>query len=180
MVINILPLILLSFSLLAVAFLLDVFLTGKTPLVTTPFESRKKIIKILELKESSVFYDLGCGTGSLLIECSKAFPSSGFVGIDNSPFSYILSRLRTRLNKPNNIYIKFGNFFDHDLSGATHIFLWIFVKDMDKLLKKFKSELKPGTPVYSLDFKFSEKIPEKTIDLGRENKFGHTLYIYRF
>jgi ubiquinone/menaquinone biosynthesis C-methylase UbiE len=180
MVINIFSLVLLLFSLLAVAFLSDVLLTGKTPLITTPLKSRKKIIEILELKENSVFYDLGCGTGSLLVECSKAFPSSKFVGIDNSPFSYLLSKVRTRLSKPNNISIKFGNFFDYDLSGATHIFLWIFVKDMDKLLKKFKSELKPGTPVYSLDFSFSEKEPEKIIDLGKSNRFGHTLYIYRF
>ncbi len=162
------------------AFLLDVFLTGKTPLVTTPLESRKKIIKILELKENSIFYDLGCGTGSLLIECSKAFPSSGFVGIDNSPFSYVFSKIGTRLSGSKNISVKFGNFFNYDLSQATHIFLWIFVKDMDKLLKKFKSELKPGTLVYSLDFSFSEKEAEKTVDLGRGSRFGRTLYIYRF
>jgi hypothetical protein len=51
---------------------------------------------------------------------------------------------------------------------------------VDKLLKKFKSELKEGTLVYSLDFPFSNKEPEEVRDLGKENRFGHTIYIYRF
>jgi precorrin-6B methylase 2 len=172
--------ILLLFSVLAVAFLSDVLLTGKTPLITTPLESRKKIIKNLELKEDSVFYDLGCGSGKLLVECAKSFPSTRFVGIDNSPFSYVFSKVRTQLSGSKNISIKFGNFFNCRLSQATHIFLWIFVKDMDKLLKKLESELKSGTLVYALDFKFSEKEPEKIIDLRRGSRFGHTLYVYRF
>jgi SAM-dependent methyltransferase len=179
-VINLILLILLLLSVLVILFLLDVFLTGKTPLITTPLESRRKLIKILQLKENSVFYDLGCGTASLLIECSKVFPSAKFIGIDNSPFSYVSSKIRARLNGSKNISIKFGNFFDSDLAQATHIYLWIFVKDIDKLLKKFKSELKSGTLVYSLDFAFSEKEPEKIIDLGRRKKFGHTLYVYKF
>jgi SAM-dependent methyltransferase len=179
-VINFLLLILLLLSVLVVVFLLDVFLTGKTPMITTPSGSRRKIIKTLVLKENSVFYDLGCGTGTLLVECSKVFPTSHFVGIDNSPYSYFFSKIRVWLRKSKNISIKFGNFFNSDLSQATHIFLWIFVKDMDKLLNKFQSELKQGTLVYSLDFSFTKKEPEKVIDLGRRGMFGHTLYIYRF
>jgi ubiquinone/menaquinone biosynthesis C-methylase UbiE len=177
---NFFLLIILLLSVLTVVFLLDVFLTGKTPLITTPLESRNKIGKILDLKEDSVFYDLGCGTGTLLIEYSGVFPTSRFVGIDNSPFSYIFSKVRVWLGGYKNISIRFGNFFDHDLSRATHIFSFIIVKDMDKLLGKFKSELKQGTLIYSLDFSFSKKEPEKIIDLGRRGMFGHTLYIYRF
>jgi ubiquinone/menaquinone biosynthesis C-methylase UbiE len=167
-------------SIILVLFLLDVLLTGKTPLVTTPSKSRKKIINIIQLDKNSIFYDLGCGTSRLLVDLSKSYPLSKFIGIDNSPFSYVLSKLRIKLSKSKNISIKYGDFFDCDLSSATHIYLWIYVKDMDKLLMKFKSELKEGTLVYSLDFPFSNKEPEEVRDLGRENRFGHTLYIYKF
>lgn len=180
MLINFVMLILISLSVLVIMFLLDVLLTGKTPLVTTPYKSREKLINIIQLKENSVFYDLGCGTARLLVDLSKVYPSSKFIGIDNSPFSYIFSRIRIMLSRSKNISIRYGNFFDCDLSLATHIYLWIYVKDMDKLLNKFKSELKSGALVYSLDFPFSEKESEEIRDLGRESKFGHTLYIYKF
>jgi precorrin-6B methylase 2 len=167
-------------SILVVVFLLDVLLTGKTPLVTTPSKSREMIVNIIKLDKNSVFYDLGCGTSRLLVDLSKVYPSTQFIGIDNSPFSYVLSKFRIKLCKSKNISIKYGNFFKCDLSNATHIYLWIYVKDMDTLLKKFNSELKQGTLVYSLDFPFSNKESEEVRDLGRENRFGHTLYIYRF
>jgi len=178
--INVIQIILTLSSVLVIVFLLDVLLTGKTPLVTTPSGSRKKLAEIFQLKENSVFYDLGCGTSKLLVECSKIFPSTKFIGIDNSPFACVLSRLRTVLNSSKNISIKFENFFKTDLSRATHIYLWIYIKDMNKLLTKFKSELKSGTLVYALDFPFSEKKPNEVVDLGERNKFGHTLYIYKF
>lgn len=170
-------------SILVIVFLLDVLLTGKTPLVTTPSKSRKKIVQTINLKENDIFYDLGCGTSRFLVELSKIYPASRYIGIDNSPFSYVLSKLRvlfSNFNKSNNISIKYGNFFNFNLSSATHIYIWIYVKDMDKLLNKFNLELKHGTLVYSLDFPFSNKEPKEIIDLGSGNRFGHTLYIYSF
>jgi hypothetical protein len=180
MLVNLVLLISFLLPVIFIVFLLDVLLTGKTPLVTTPYKARKKIINIIKLNKNSVFYDLGCGISSLLVDLSKIYPSSKFIGIDNSPFSYLLSKVSILLNKSNNVSIKYGNFFNCDLSNATHIYLWIYVKDMDKLLNKFKSEVKQGTLVYSLDFPFSNKDPDKVLDLGSNNRFGHTLYIYRF
>jgi len=180
MLVNFVLIIFMLLSLIVIAFLLDVLLTGKTPLVTTPSKSREKIINVIKLDKNSVFYDLGCGTSRLLVDLSKIYSLSTFIGIDNSPFSYVLSRLRIVLNKSKNISIKYGNFFKCNLSNATHIYLWIYVKDMDKLLKKFNVELKEETLVCSLDFPFSKKEPEEVRDLGVENRFGHTLYIYKF
>ena len=180
MFITLLYFALLVLSLVPVVFLLDVLLTGKSPLVTTPSRSRHFLKDILSLDDNSVFYDLGCGTGALLVECASRFPCAKFVGVDNSPFSYVISKIRVFLSGSKNISIKFANFFDINLSQATHIYLWLQVRDMDKLLSKFESELKPGTLLYSLDFPFSQKDPIKKIDLGKDNRFGHTIYIYGF
>ena len=173
-------LFLILICLLPVVFILDVLVTGKSPLVTSPRHARRALVNILDLNEKSLFYDLGCGTGSLLTECVSHFPSAKFVGIDNSPFSYGLSKMRMKVSGCKNISIKFANFFSVDLSQATHVYLWICVRDLDKLLEKFENELKSRTLVYSLDFPFSHKEPAKIVDLGREHKFGHTLYIYEF
>ena len=173
-------LFLIIISILPTIFILDVLVAGKSPLVTSPPHARSAIRDLLDLNAKSVFYDLGCGTGSLLIECASRFPSTKFIGIDNSPFSYVFSKIRTILSGRKNISSRFANFFNVDLSNATHIYLWIYVRDLDKLLKKFEAELKPGTLIYSLDFPFSHKDPVKVSDLGKEHKFGHTLYIYEF
>ena len=180
MLITLLYFTLLVLSILPVVFLLDVLLTGKSPLVTTPARSRYFLEDTLKLDETSIFYDLGCGTGALLTECAPRFPYAKFIGVDNSPFSYAISKIRVLLSESKNISIKFANFFDVDLSPATHIYLWLQVRDMDRLLSKFEGELKPGTFLYSLDFPFSQKDPTKKIDLGKDNKFGHTVYVYEF
>ncbi|NMB91252.1 methyltransferase domain-containing protein [candidate division WWE3 bacterium] len=163
-----------------IVFILDVMLSGKSPLVTTPTHARQYLKDNLNLNENSIFYDLGCGTSSLLIKLSSSFPRSKIVGVDNSPFSYLISKIRILLNRSRNISIEYKDFFNVNLSQATHIYLWIYVKDMDKLLDKFKSELNTGTLVYSLDFPFSYKEPVERINLGETHKFGHTLYIYKF
>jgi SAM-dependent methyltransferase len=177
-------LFLIIISILPTIFILDVLVTGKSPLVTSPPHARHAIRDLLNLNDDSIFYDLGCGTALLLTECSSRYPQVKFVGIDNSPFSYVFSKMRTKvrtvLSGRKNISIKFANFFTVDLSQATHIYLWIYVRDLDKLLTKFETELKPGTLVYSLDFPFSHKEPAKVVDLGKEHKFGHTLYVYDF
>ncbi|MBP7785840.1 hypothetical protein KA062_01110 [Patescibacteria group bacterium] len=172
--------ILIVISTLIVISLLHFLFTGNTPSITSPTSSRKYLLENIGLDEKSVFYDLGCGNSKLLVDLSRNNPTARYVGADSSLVSYIESKLNVLLSKSKNISIKFSDFFNLDLSSATHIYLWIYVKDMDKLLKKFEKELQGGTLVYSLDFPFTSKEPTETIDLGKENKFGHTLYIYRF
>lgn len=180
MILDIFLIILALISSLIVLSLFHFLLTGNSPSVTSPATSRKMIIQKISLDENSVFYDLGCGNANLLKELSRVFPRASFVGIENSPISFLSSKILVLLGGFKNIEIKYGNFFNQDLSFATHIYLWIFVKDMDKLHKKFKSELKPGTLVYSLDFPFTNVNPDKVIDLGKDKKFGHTLYVYSY
>lgn len=173
-------LVLLIISALIVISLVHFLFTGNTPSIASPLSSRKYLLENIRLDEKSVFYDLGCGNSKLLIGLSRKNPTARYVGVDSSLVSYIESKLNVFLSKSKNISVRLSDFFNLDLSLATHIYLWIYVKDMDKLLKKFEKELQPGTLVYSLDFPFTSKKPTETIDLGKENKFGHTLYIYRF
>ena len=65
--------------------------TGNTPPLITPKASRKKLLEIFELDEDSIFYDLGCGNSIFLLELSKKFPNSKFVGIESSVLLYLYS-----------------------------------------------------------------------------------------
>ena len=173
-------LVLIIISAFIVISLTHFLFTGNTPSITSPSTSRKFLLENISLDKNSVFFDLGCGNSKLLIELSRKNSNAKYVGVDNSLMSFLLSKLAVIFSRQKNIEIKFADFFKLDLSPATHIYLWIYVKDMDKLFKKLKKELRHGTLVYSLDFPFTSIEPKEIIDLGKKNRFGHTLYIYVF
>lgn len=177
----ILLLLLLSISACLLCwFILDVLLTGKTPLIVTPKHAIKTLLANLELSEISVFYDLGSGTGDVLFTIAKSYPKVKCVGIDNSPFSYFIALVKNTVSRHENVSFSRQDFFKVNVSAATHVYLWLFTDALDKLLPKLSAELKPGSKVYTLDFCFSQRQPSQVLDLGKSHRFGHTLFSYTF
>lgn len=168
----------MTLALLIVVSFLHFLLTGNTPSITTPISSINHLSKIISLDKDSVFYDLGCGNSKLLRSLAKNFPEARFIGVDNSFIPYLFSKIAVLLGNYKNIDIRFENFLKSDLSRATHIYLWIYVKDINLLLEKLKKELKKSVLIYSLDFPFEKLNPIEIINLRKEKKFGHTLYVY--
>lgn len=173
-------LLLILFGFFIVATLVHFLLTGNTPPLITPDVTREKLFQIMSLDERSVFYDLGSGNGGFLIRLSKRFPKTKCVGIENSVIFYLISRIRAFLSGRKNIKIKFGNFLNEDVSEATHLYMWIFVRDMDKLLEKFSRELKKGSKLYSLGFTFTDKDPIDIVKVGKGKDFARIIYVYEF
>ncbi|MBW6441623.1 hypothetical protein K0B04_01795 [Patescibacteria group bacterium] len=171
-------------SLVAILFivssLIHFLITGNTPPLITPSSTREKLLEIIDLEKDSVFYDLGCGNGGFLIHLSKRFPKTKFVGIENSVIFYLVSKIRVFLSGRKNIKIKFGNFLYTDVSEATHLYMWIFVRDMDKLLEKFSKDLKNRAKVYSLGFTFTDKKPKEIVKVGNGKDFARIIYVYEF
>ena len=79
------------------------------------------------------------------------------------------------------IEIRRQDFFTANLSEATHLFTYLYPHVMDDLLPKLDKELKPGTRLVSISYKFTTRQPNVTIDLKRNPyKLARTLYIYEF
>lgn len=129
------------------------------------------MIKALELSDFSVFYDLGCGDARVLVEAKKLYPQIVCRGIEKDGLAFFLARLKVR-NK--NIEIKRGDIFEEDLSGASHIFTYLFPELMDELLPKLEKELKPGARLVSCAFAFSKKQPASVIQAQKK------IFIYNF
>ena len=174
--------------LLSVLVLLLIWMWGtvkaKVPFVSVPNKTLKDIEEAFSLKGDSVVYDLGCGDGRVLFYLYKNNPKLKYVGIENSFFPYLLASFRNwfhkKINKSDITIIK-KDFFDVDLSDATHIFTYLYPNVMDDLVPKLEKELSSGSRLVSASFHFTSKREIKEIDLQRgKYQLARKIYVYEF
>lgn len=132
-------------------------------------KTAKAICKIANINSKDVVYDLGCGDGEVLLQAAKL--GARGVGIEIDPSRAFIASLRMEKNNfQNKIAIKKKNFFQEDLSKATVVIVYLVPKTLEKLLPKFKKELKKGTRIVS--FRYQMNLPLKNKD--SKNK----IYLY--
>lgn len=128
----------------------------------------KAALKLLDLKEGQVVYDLGCGDGRFL----KAAARQGCkaVGYELNPFMFIYSWVTTR-RYGRQVKVRWGNFWKADISKADAIFIFLLDKYMSRLDEKLQAEGKAGLKLASHTFKIPGKTPAA-------KKYGVYLYKY--
>ena len=179
---------LIFFVFLGVLFLLFLWMwsiiKSKTPFIAVPNKILPDIEKLLDLKDDSVVYNLGCGDGRVLFYLSKKKSKAKYIGIENSFFPYLLAQTRLfwyKRKKNINISIINEDFFNTDLSKATHVFTYLYPNIMDDILPKLDKELKPGTKLFSISFHFTGKREVLEIDLKRgKYQLAKKIYVYEF
>ncbi len=122
--------------------------------------------KMAKVSRKDTVYELGSGSATALIVAASEFGAKG-VGIEIEPFRFLLSKLtvsRCGLNK--NIKLKRGNFYKENLSDATILYLYLVPQTLNRLIPKFKKELKKGTRIIS--YKYEMNLPLKKIDAENE------------
>jgi SAM-dependent methyltransferase len=113
-------------------------------------------LKLLDLKEGQIVYDLGCGDGRFLKAAAKAGHKS--VGYELNPFVFAYAWLTTR-RYGRRVKVKFGNFWKADISKADAVFVFLLDKYMPQLDAKLKNEGKEGLKLASHTFKIPGKKP---------------------
>jgi len=152
------------------------WMRGEAPFIPAKPEQLAGIAKAVDLQENSVLYDLGSGDARVLVACHKLQPKARCIGYEKNFLPYHWSKFRLRMmGLVKNVRIHKKDFLAADLAGATHIFLYLIPRQLEKLEAKLARELKKGTKVFSLRFGLENRIPHETIPLGKEN-----LYIYEF
>lgn len=159
--------------------------TTDAPFIPLPAGVVKEIIGQMNLNNSNVFYDLGCGDGRVLIEARRLHPHLRAIGVENAWFPYLIAQYKTRHKARNktqdNLHIEIlkQNMFTTDLHDATHIFLYLFPSLLDRLWPIIRTQCKPGTIIFSCHFSSELQNPDKIITLtSADQKWNKKLYVY--
>ena len=127
----------------------------------TNTKTAKAICRIANITQKDMVYDLGCGDAEVLIQAAKL--GARGVGIEIDPLRVLTARLRIFKNGLRNLLqIKRSNFFNEDISQASVVIVYLVPVALNRLLPKFKKELKKGTRIVS--FVYEMKLPLKAED----------------
>ncbi len=154
----------------------EIFFTD-APFIPTTNEIIDDIIENLKLTNKSVLYDLGCGDARILIRAVELKPNIRAVGVEVAYLPYLLAKFFTGKHKQ--IKILREDIFKTNISDATHIFLYLYPKAVNKLIENIKKQCKPGTLVISCDFEIESYKPTNIVDLkNKHSKLCQKLFIY--
>ncbi len=144
----------------------------EVPYVPTPEEVIAEMLKMGEVGEDDVLYDLGCGDGRIVIKAVRELGCRG-VGIDIDPV-----RIREcRENAANagvsdKVEFFVRDLFEADISQATVVTLYLLSKVNLRLRPKLLRELAPGTRVLSHDFGMGDWDPDNSTIINQgDEKF---------
>jgi tRNA A58 N-methylase Trm61 len=187
LIINILEWLLVIISLITFVLLWAWIFSGfnkKTKFTQISSLVFEDIDKNLDIKKGSIVFHLGCGDGRVLFYLIKQNPQARFIGVEDNKFLLSLARLKNWWNKifgRNQVEFVKKDFFDYDLSQATHIFTYLYPNIMDDVLPKLDKELKKGTRLVSLNFHFTGKRSIAEIELKKRSyQLAKKIYIYEF
>lgn len=141
------------------------------PFVPTPLSVVEEMLKLADLDESDVLYDLGSGDGRIVITAAARYGVRG-VGIDLDPQRIMESRANAQqAGVEDRVRFIQGDLFEADLSEATAVTLYLLSSVNERLRPKLLRELRPGTPVVSHSFAMGDWEPDKSITVEGRNVY---------
>ncbi len=117
------------------------------------------------MEQGDKFYDLGSGTGRVLIAAARRSKAE-VTGIELSPIFYLITILNFRLNNIIKYELRLEDFFKSDLRKADVVFFFLTPKAIERLKNKLTKELKPGAKVISFAFHIEGWAPYRVISGG--------------
>lgn len=146
--------------------------------VPTPQKVVDAMLRLAEVKESDVVYDLGCGDGRIVVTAAKQFGCRAF-GYDIDPERIAESNENVRDNGVTDLVtIEQKDIFTLDLSGADVVTLYLLPSLNVKLIPQLE-KLKPGSRIVSHDFDMRGVEPEKVLYVETDDAYRHALYLWR-
>jgi tRNA G37 N-methylase Trm5 len=141
--------------------------------VPTPPEVVEEMLRIANVRQGDVLYDLGSGDGRIPIAAAKKFGIRA-TGIDIDPERIWEAEVNAKKEGVEHL-VRFRkeDLFKADFRDATVITLYLLPDLNVKLRPRLWAELKPGTRIVSHQFAMGDWKPEKTIQLN-----GRVVYFW--
>ncbi len=137
-----------------------------TPYVQTPRDVVLAMLKLADVRQTDVVYDLGCGDGRILIAAAQLYGARG-VGIDINPARVAEAQSNAaRSGLARRLLFRELDLFETDLSPATVVTLYLLPQANLELRPKLLRELKPGARIVSHAFDFGDWKPDKQLDIA--------------
>jgi len=128
--------------------------------VPTPEEVVIEMLKMAQVTQNDIVYDLGCGDGRIVITAAKVFGARG-VGVDIDPVRIKESNENARkADVTNRVEFIEQDLFKTDISKATVVTLYLFPELNLRLRPKLLRELRPGTRIVSHEFDMEDWKPD--------------------
>ncbi len=144
------------------------------PYVPSPDSVVDAMLRLAHVTASDVVYDLGSGDGRIPIAAAKRYGAFG-VGIEMN--SLLIRRANDNLKQAgvgDRVRFVYGDLFETDISAATVVTLFLLPGLNERLIPKFRRELRRGTRIVSHHFDMGEAWPpEQSQDVN-----GLTIYLW--
>lgn len=128
----------------------------------TPTDLAERMLKIANVTQDDLVYDLGAGDGKIAILAAKEFKATA-VGIEFNPDMAEHARKNAqRAGVSNKVTIITGDIFKEDFSKATVLTLYLLPRLNIKLRPKIL-DMKPGTRVVSNTFTMGAWTADETV-----------------
>jgi len=147
------------------------------PYVPTPPEVVEKMLRLAEVNQADLLFDLGCGDGRIVITAALRYGTKG-MGVDIDPQRVQESRDNAAANKVEHLAsFREQDIFKTDFSDATVVSMYLLTKINLRLRPSLLTELRPGTRVVSHSFSMHEWQPDKT-ERVLVDKIFHPIYLW--
>lgn len=144
--------------------------------IPTPEAAIETLLEVLQVNDSDVIYDLGCGDGRILISAALQFGAQG-VGIDLDPLRVKEAQAKAdELGIRDRVKFQEADLFTSRFEDASIVVLYLLPHLNLRLRPALFEQLKPGTRIVSIDFDMGDWLPEKVIKLDIEEE--STLYFW--
>ena len=152
---------------LALALVFGGGLLSRVPLYHASRDAWEKLEGLVPDRLGLRFVDLGCGFGGPVAHLARARPDGSFVGVEASPFTWLVAWMRCLPRR--NAHIRLGSLWRTDLAGFDMVYAFLSPVPMPALWAKVRRELKPGGRFISHSFEVPGETPQRVIPVaGRE------------
>ena len=151
------------------------------PYVPTTPQAVTAMLKLADVKNTDVVYDLGCGDGRIVIDAAKTFGARA-VGIDIDPVRIKEARENARkAGVESRVRFVENDLFQADIHEASVVTLFLLSSINLRLRPKLLQDLRPGARIVSNTFTMGDWKPDKETTIGDEfdsNYFSHQLLLW--